>query len=160
MSINIHKLNQTGDTIIEVLISIAIVGMVIGLSFGTANKSIKTGRAAQEQTEALALAQAQIERIKVQAATTATWKTMVTSAFVANFCLMPNVAAGTFNIVNSAPAASTCRKIGAGNLYDVSISYAAGVAGGATDTFTAKTTWTNVKNVASSESIAYRVHAP
>lgn len=58
-------INQTGDTIIEVLLSMAIVGMVIGLSFAAANKSIKTGRAAQEQTEALALAQAQIERIKV-----------------------------------------------------------------------------------------------
>lgn len=58
------KHSQVGDTIIEVMLAIAIVGMVLGASYSTATRALRTGRFAQEQTEALKLAESQIEKIK------------------------------------------------------------------------------------------------
>ena len=56
--------NQAGDTIIEVMLAIAVVGMVLGASYSTATRALRVGRFAQEQTEALKLAESQIEKIK------------------------------------------------------------------------------------------------
>lgn len=56
--------NQAGDTIIEVMFAVAVVGMVVAGSFSTANRALRMGRFAHEQTEALKLAESQIEKIK------------------------------------------------------------------------------------------------
>lgn len=61
-----HKLNQTGDTIVEVLIAIAVVSVVIVSSFTIANKSSIQIRAAQERSEGLKLAASAIETIKAR----------------------------------------------------------------------------------------------
>lgn len=58
------KRNQAGDTIIEVLLAIAIVGMVLGASYSTATRALRSGRFAQEHTEALKLAESQMEKLK------------------------------------------------------------------------------------------------
>jgi type II secretory pathway pseudopilin PulG len=55
---------QTGDTIIEVLLAIAVIGLVLTISYTTVNRSLRAARSAQEQTQALKLAESQIERIK------------------------------------------------------------------------------------------------
>lgn len=59
--------NQRGDTIIEVMIAIAVVGMVLGASYRIANRALQTGRFAQEQTEALKIAESQVEKLKYKA---------------------------------------------------------------------------------------------
>ena len=56
--------NQFGDTIIEVMLAVAVVGMVLGASYATATRALRTGRFAQEQTEALKLAESQMEKLK------------------------------------------------------------------------------------------------
>lgn len=58
------KLNQAGDTIVEVLIVLAILGLALGMSYATANRSLLGARQAQEHTEALALLQGQIEQLR------------------------------------------------------------------------------------------------
>lgn len=57
-------LDQTGDTIVEVLLAMAIVGLVLGGAFVSANHSLANSRQAQERGEALKIAESQIEQIK------------------------------------------------------------------------------------------------
>jgi type II secretory pathway pseudopilin PulG len=56
--------NQRGDTIVEVLLAMAVLGMVLGTSFGIVNRSLATGRDAQERSEASKLTESQIEKLK------------------------------------------------------------------------------------------------
>lgn len=59
------KLNNTGDTIVEVLIALLVVSMVLASAFVTSNRSLNNGRQAQERTEALKTLESQIEQFKV-----------------------------------------------------------------------------------------------
>lgn len=52
---------QAGDTIVEVLISISVVSLVLGGAFAIAQRSLKNSRQAQEHSEALQLANKQVE---------------------------------------------------------------------------------------------------
>jgi type II secretory pathway component PulJ len=62
-----HRLNQTGDTIIEVLLAIAIVSSVLGGAYVSSNRSLNASRQAEERVEALKLAEGQLERMKALA---------------------------------------------------------------------------------------------
>lgn len=53
-----------GDTIVEVMIAILVVGTVLGSSYAAANRYFKNIRQAQEYTNALKIAEGQIEQIK------------------------------------------------------------------------------------------------
>jgi len=55
---------EQGDTIVEVLISIAIVSVILGGAYVVSNTSLQATRSAQEQSNALKIAQSQIEEIK------------------------------------------------------------------------------------------------
>ena len=61
------KNNQSGETIIEVLIALMILGLVIGSSISLANKSLRGQQTAQERTEASNVAQSVIEVINMYA---------------------------------------------------------------------------------------------
>jgi type II secretory pathway pseudopilin PulG len=56
--------NSRGDTIIEVLIAIAVVSSVLSISFAIANRSTLAGRQAYERSEAIKVAESQIELVK------------------------------------------------------------------------------------------------
>ena len=58
-------LKSTGDTIIEVLLAITVMGSVLAGAYVTANRSQQNIRQAQERVEALQLVQSQIEQIRV-----------------------------------------------------------------------------------------------
>lgn len=64
MSNKIKKITQRGDTIIEVLLAMTVIGLTLGISYGIANRAVLTGQLAQERTEALKLAESQIEIMK------------------------------------------------------------------------------------------------
>lgn len=55
---------QMGDTIVEVIMAVAVTSVVLAGSFVAVNRSLKTTRAAQERGEAVATASSQIERLK------------------------------------------------------------------------------------------------
>lgn len=78
---NFHDRNR-GDTIVEVLIAIAIVGAVLAGAYTSTRQSANATRTAQEQGEALKLAESQVEQIKIAADT---GNPNVTAA--GNFCL-------------------------------------------------------------------------
>lgn len=83
--------SQTGDTIIEVLISICILSVILAGSYVVANHSLQTGIDAAQRSEALALAQKQVEYIKY-AANDSTAPTNLLSAYEpstnAPFCIV------------------------------------------------------------------------
>lgn len=58
------KLGNVGDTIVEVLIAIAILSVVLGGAYAIVNRSHTNIRQAQEHTEALKLGEEQLERLK------------------------------------------------------------------------------------------------
>lgn len=60
----IKKLGFRGDTIVEVLICMAIVGSALSASYGITNRSLARTRGAQERTESLKYAEQQVERLK------------------------------------------------------------------------------------------------
>ncbi len=55
---------QRGDTIIEVLFAMSVIGIVLAAAFGIANQAVRTGRDAHERGEALKLAESQLELLK------------------------------------------------------------------------------------------------
>lgn len=61
---SVHNINERGDTIVEVLIAIAIASSVLGATFATMNRNLLLTRDMQEQSEASKLAQGQIEVLK------------------------------------------------------------------------------------------------
>ncbi len=58
------KLNQVGDTIVEVLLALTILAMTIGTAYAISNKSTKRAQQAQERTQATRLVEGQIDRLK------------------------------------------------------------------------------------------------
>lgn len=58
---------QRGDTIVEVMIVLAVLGSAISISYATANRSLRNARQAQDSSFATSLAQAQIEYLRANA---------------------------------------------------------------------------------------------
>jgi len=56
--------NQHGDTIVEVMIAMAVLGLVLVVSYATANHNTLSLQDAQERSVALKLAESQIEAMK------------------------------------------------------------------------------------------------
>ena len=53
-----------GDTIVEVILATALIASAIGLAYSMSNHNLSSGISAGQRSQALSLAQAQIERIK------------------------------------------------------------------------------------------------
>lgn len=58
------KLKQNGDTIVEVLIAIAVVSGVLGATYSIMNRNMLLVRDNQERSEASKIAQSQLELLK------------------------------------------------------------------------------------------------
>lgn len=56
--------NQKGDTVVEVLLSVAVLSLILSISYGLANRSTMAVRASQERSEALKVNEAQQESLK------------------------------------------------------------------------------------------------
>lgn len=59
-----NKLGNKGDTIVEVLIAIAVVSSVLGITYSIMNSNILTTRDNQERSEASKIAQGQLELLR------------------------------------------------------------------------------------------------
>ena len=58
------KLKQRGDTIVEVMIVLAMLGLALSISYATANRSLMNTRQAQENAEATELLRGQLEALR------------------------------------------------------------------------------------------------
>jgi type II secretory pathway pseudopilin PulG len=80
---------SSGDTIVEVILCIAIAGLVIAGSYALAGNSLRQGVTASERTEALKIAEGQIETLKFrnQRSTSDVWQSFSTLPEAQDFCL-------------------------------------------------------------------------
>lgn len=85
----LHRFKR-GDTIVEVLLAIAIVSAVLAGAYVTTNRSLLIGRDAQEASEALELAEGQIERIKSLSAQPVVGRDIYSASLV-GFCITPTL---------------------------------------------------------------------
>lgn len=143
------RLNSVGDTIVEVMIVLAVLGLSVGIAYATANRSLLNARQAQESSEGSSLAQHQIELLRAWADIPSS----NTSQYIYQtdpFCIKGNA---IVNIVTSPP--NTCSSIPGYNArYNVSITRDA-----ATDTFTVRVTWDDILGQGTdSATLIYRVH--
>jgi Tfp pilus assembly protein PilV len=143
---------QRGDTIVEVLISITVVSLILGSAYVTTNKSLQSTRASQERSNALKLAESQVEQLKGAVANAATSATVMGA--IGPFCIYAN--AGTLNVVTlpdincvvstSGVATNTEPK------FNVSITRSG-------NDFTIKDTWNNINGKSVDQvTIKYRVY--
>ncbi len=101
-----YKKSQRGDTIVEVLISVAILALALAISYSLANRSLRTGLSANARAEATAIAQGQVEMLKSARYTNpATFDS--TFRITAPFCI-------TQDNPLSASSSSSCTNIGNG----------------------------------------------
>lgn len=93
--------SQRGDTIVEVLIAIAVVGSVLAIAYATMNRNLQTMRTNQERTEAVERARDQVEALRAFASTTAGVAQL--DAQIAGFCL--NASGSLTSLSNGVPNA-------------------------------------------------------
>lgn len=60
----LKQYRQRGDTIVEVLIAIAVISLILGGAYVTTNTSLRATRSAQERGNALKLVESQLEQLK------------------------------------------------------------------------------------------------
>jgi type II secretory pathway pseudopilin PulG len=99
---------QNGDTIVEVLISLAILTLVLWGAYYTANQSFRTDRDSQEHTEALTVAQTQVEGLRALGASfnPALDSCINSSLTPTNTCQVSGNNTNTFSL--SCPAGTYC----------------------------------------------------
>jgi len=88
MQLNLKKLTQRGDTVVEVLICIAVIGLILGGAFVLTNRSLQGTRAAQERLNGIKLVEGQFEQMKSIAADTTKASTLFGAP--ASFCIDNN----------------------------------------------------------------------
>ncbi|HEX4774334.1 MAG TPA: type II secretion system protein [Candidatus Saccharimonadales bacterium] len=117
-------LNTFGDTIVEVMIVLAILGLAISISYATANRSLLNARQAQENSEASLYVQSQIEALRYlapvgQVTTCTPDPTNIYSYCSQSFCVPNLLAASPITPYSTIPAPNCT--FGSNNLYTVQI---------------------------------------
>ncbi len=138
------KLGSRGDTIVEVLIAVAIVGVVLTGAYASARRSLNGVRASQERAEALKIAEGQLEMLKYYAATAPTPTYPAPS-----FCLY--VSGLTVTTVTSADV-THCKNQNPGARYNIAIAKDTPT----TDVFTIAITWPQINGGTGQLSIGYK----
>ena len=64
MSIKPKFLNQKGDTIVEVLLAVGVLGLVLTISYGLANRNTQYDITSRERVEALKYSEEQVEMLR------------------------------------------------------------------------------------------------
>ncbi|HEX3568649.1 MAG TPA: prepilin-type N-terminal cleavage/methylation domain-containing protein [Candidatus Saccharimonadales bacterium] len=130
-----HERSEQGDTIVEVLIAIAVVSLVLGGAYVTTNRSLQATRGAQEQGNAIKLTESQLEQMKGVSVTDAT--SIFGGSTPASFCMNNNT------VVDASQAACTVDT--AGNPTSGVPAYHLKISRGSDGhTFTVTNTWDDV----------------
>ncbi|HUS25754.1 MAG TPA: prepilin-type N-terminal cleavage/methylation domain-containing protein [Nevskiaceae bacterium] len=140
------QLKERGDTLVEVLIAIAVVALILGGAYVTTNRSLIATRDSQERATGLKLAESQLEQLKGVIITNPT------VGSTGDFCIS---SAGT--AVTSTSAACKVNNNGVATTVEpaYNLSITRSVTG---DTFTAKNQWNRVGGGTDQLQLVYRVH--
>jgi len=144
----ISCLRQRGDTIVEVLIAIAVISLVLGGAYVTTNRSLRATRSAQERGNALKLVESQIEQLKGLIATNPAG--VFGAGVPSPFCVYNNT------IVDPSTGNCTVNTSGAPTTAEPKFNLAITRSGNA---FTVKNNWLDVGgNQNAATQITYRVY--
>jgi len=140
--------SQRGDTIVEVLIAIAVVSLILGGAFVLTNRSLKGTQSAQERLNAIKLVESQLEQLKNLAATDS--DAIFGSSTPPSFCVNSSGAvvsasnAGCKVGINGNPASAE-------PIFNLSVSRSG-------NTFTVRNVWNNVKGSQDNVEMKYRLY--
>ena len=129
---HIPTIKERGDTIIEVLMAMTIIGLTFAIGFNIANNGLQTGRAATERGEALKIAETQVEVLKAS----------LSDDVVDDFEVSTPYCVLTLNTREQNPASvpgSNCNNLN-GSFYNVRLDYNA-PSGGDPASYRSSVTW-------------------
>lgn len=157
MYLNLKKLSNRGDTIVEVLIAIAVMSAVLSTAYGITNNSVKSNQESQEHGVALKLAESQLEQLKSHLK-----QKKAVPASGSNFCMYVDPATQQTMVENISATLPTTNftvypvncKLDEGVVVD---RYNAGIIRNG-DVYTVRVDWDGPKGKVSSESFVYRVY--
>ena len=145
--------NQRGDTIVEVLISIAVISLILGGAYVSTNSSLQGTRAAQERSDALKVTESQLEAVKSMALSNPNALFGAPTANGTTFCVSNNAIVSATNAgckVNAAGTATTAQPA-----YNIAVTRTTNTT---TTTFVIKTTWDTQKKGKDTVQMTYRVY--
>lgn len=156
-----RKLQQAGDTIVEVIIVLAVLGTAISIAYSTASRSLQATRQAEENSQATQLVQSQIESLRSYSALPASNSNHI---FVTPgaFCFdtSGNVAASPTLLLTTTSTGAYHGSCVYNNLFNIAIFYTKNnMFGHQTDTFTVRATWDDVQGSSKDTvTLVYRLH--
>lgn len=146
---------QAGDTIVEVMIAVAVSSAVLGSAYTITNKSLSNTRLAQEHSEAQKIAQSQLEQIRsiaVRSPATHPIFTTIAPACMDAGTIRGFTATTTLPDMNENNYPAQCRNLG-------SVSYRTGFRyNAAQNTYTIYVNWTGSTGNDSQVSVVYKVY--
>lgn len=148
------RLGSRGDTIIEVLLSIAVLSMVLSISYGLANRSSQNNRQSQERAEAQKVGEEQLELLRSYVSLDKHWDNSTDICMV----VIPDDPS-TPGVEPAIPSdqITDCQGRGPGGRYQVKIT----VSGNETQgyVYTIDTGWTNIKGGTDNLALSYKLPA-
>jgi type II secretory pathway pseudopilin PulG len=145
------KLDNIGDTIVEVMVVLAVLAMALSVSYATADRSLLNIRQAQENQQATELAQGQVEELR-----TLTSPSSPVNIFTAgSYCLSTTAPYSKLPSCGFNYGGQSTPLVSA--LYTLNVSYTAISATGGT--FTVTVTWPDVQGQGTdSIQLVYRLY--
>lgn len=147
-----HQSNQRGDTIVEVLIAMAVISSVLAGAFFVTNRSTNNVRDSEEHAQALQLLQGQVEQLRSDATTAGT----IYASMPKFFCYSP---ARVRVIASSSNDFTKCGdNLGgsSGVTYQFLIITGPQIPG----LFTAQVQWPSINGTTNTEQLLYRLPLP
>ncbi len=139
------RLSQRGDSIVEVIIVLAVLSLALSIAYATSNQSLLATRQAQENSQATEILRSQLETLRSYAAYPPTSPNNIFRT--PDYCIATNG-----NVMLTTDPACYQR-----NLYRVAINYVVG--GTSQDTFTATATWEDAQGHGNDVvTLVYRLH--
>ncbi len=143
-----RRLTERGDTVVEVLIAIAVVSLVLGGAFVTSNRNLQNTRDSEERSNALKMAESQVEQLRSLVSTNP--NAIFGAAVPATFCI-----SGTSALASSS---SFCLVDGSGGVTTAEPAYRLAITRSG-NTFTITSSWTKVGSAQQNNvQLKYRVY--
>lgn len=140
------NIGSKGDTIIEILLSIAVLSLVLSVSYGLANRSSQSIRQAQERGEAQKLAEEQLELLRGYITPDQLWES--------NQCFKADNPSTPVNESDEPTSDNNnCQNRGSGSRYNLRIGIPAD------NTYTVYVNWPNVKGGTDELTLSYKIPA-
>ncbi len=152
--------NQDGDTIIEVLIAIAIVASVLGITYSIMNRNLAIMRNNQERTEATRIGESQVEALKSRVQTASGEAEIAAISDSQPFCI--EITSGNIDYLSSAvPASNLATANLSSSAYDTCIrsfySYVIRRNAPGDPTFTITVRWDTISRGRGEVRVVYRI---